>query len=54
MGGNGVVVRECAGVNDDRSIVRDSHSLVMACRSSLVNGGWDGGGPQAVEDEGRW
>lgn len=39
MGGKGVVVRERVGVDADGSSVRDSHSLVIACRSSLLNGG---------------
>lgn len=38
----------------DGSIVRDSHSLVIACRSSLVNEGWDEGSSRVVEDGGRW
>lgn len=37
VGGMGVVVRERAGVDADESIVRDSHSLVTACRSGLLN-----------------
>lgn len=38
VGGMGVVVRERAGADADESIVRDSHSLVTACRSGLLNG----------------
>ena len=38
VGGTGVVVRERAGVEADGSSVRDSHSLVIACRSSLLSG----------------
>lgn len=39
MGGTGVVVREGGGVDADGSNVRDSHSLVIACMSSLLNEG---------------
>lgn len=39
VGGTGVVDREQAGVDADGSNVRDSHSLVIACRSSLLNRG---------------
>ncbi len=39
VGGIGVFVRERAGVDADGSNVRDSHSLVIACRSSLLNEG---------------
>lgn len=40
VGGAGVVVRECEGVEGAVSIVRDNHSLVTARRSGLLNGGW--------------
>ena len=39
VGGTGVVVRDWAGVDGDGSIVRDSHSLVTACRSGLLKEG---------------
>lgn len=40
VGGVGVEARERAGVKADRSMVRDSHSLVTACRSCLLREGW--------------
>lgn len=38
----------------DGSNVRDSHSLVIACRSSLLNGGSGEGRSRGVEDGGGW
>lgn len=40
VGGAGVGVREHVGGKADRSKVRASHSLVTACRSCLLKGGW--------------
>lgn len=53
VGGKGVAVRDRVGVGADGSSVRESHSLVTGCRSSVL---WEGGGERrsgVVKDGGR-
>lgn len=57
VGGTGVVGREKggeAGEDTEGSIVRESHSLVTACRSGRRHRRRGGGGSRVVEDGGGW